>query len=289
MTKRLSYDYVKGFINDRGFCLVDRTYKNVSTKMLMNCPEGHSFKMTFDSFSRGYGCPVCSHRAKYTYDEVCSIFNREGFEVLDREYVGANSPLQVKCSNGHSIKLRLSDFLHGVRCSTCSGIAKKDVASIRESLTLQGYQLLSTSYTNNKSKLLLKCPENHVFEMRWNDFQQGHRCPQCVKGTSVSVDEKDVLSLVRSIYTGVIVENDRSIIMNPSTGCYLELDIWLPEINKAIEYNGDYWHQLSEMIKNDTLKRKICSDLNILLLTITESEWKTNRDTVVNKIKTFVR
>ena len=30
--------------------------------------------------------------------------------------------------------------------------------------------------------------------------------------------------------------------MNPNTDKHLELDIWIPTLNKAIEFNGEYWH-----------------------------------------------
>ena len=42
-----------------------------------------------------------------------------------------------------------------------------------------GYKLLSDEYKNTNSKLKFLCPENHIFEMRYHDFQGGHRCPKC--------------------------------------------------------------------------------------------------------------
>lgn len=41
-----------------------------------------------------------------------------------------------------------------------------------------GYRLLS-KYINCGTKMVIKCPEGHLFSMCWNDFQQGNRCPIC--------------------------------------------------------------------------------------------------------------
>jgi hypothetical protein len=43
------------------------------------------------------------------------------------------------------------------------------------------------------------------------------------------------LEFIKSIYNGEIIENDKKTIINPITNHWLELDIYLPDINKAIE------------------------------------------------------
>src|SRR5574343_315234 len=45
--------------------------------------------------------------------------------------------------------------------------------------SVDGYKLISTKYDNSKTKLTLQCPKGHIFQMRYNDFQQGQRCPKC--------------------------------------------------------------------------------------------------------------
>ena len=105
----------------------------------------------------------------------------------------------------------------------------------------EGYQLLSDHYENAKTKLLLKCPIGHEHKIKFNNFQQGNRCPLCNKRTSKG--EQDLALYIESF--GIkIFKNDRSILVNPLTGKNLELDIYIPSLNKAIEYNGGYWHSL---------------------------------------------
>ena len=37
----------------------------------------------------------------------------------------------------------------------------------------QDYELLSTEYINAHQKLQYKCPNGHIHEMTWNNFQRG--------------------------------------------------------------------------------------------------------------------
>ena len=76
--------------------------------------------------------------------------------------------------------------------------------------------------------------------------------------------------------------------MNPLTGKYLELDVWLPYQNKAIEYNGTYWHSFEDKIVRDKIKKQQCEKLGIELLIVNEEDYMYNKDSELNKIKQFI-
>lgn len=50
---------------------------------------------------------------------------------------------------------------------------------VKEQIEKEDYKLLTETYINAITKLKIKCDKNHIFEMKWNDFQQGHRCAKC--------------------------------------------------------------------------------------------------------------
>lgn len=96
-----------------------------------------------------------------------------------------------------------------------------------------------------------------------------------------SFEEKQIVNFVKSLYNEKIVENSRSIL--PSNK---ELDIFIPELKLAIEYNGIYWHHIdiphiSKSYHYDKFKE--CHDMGITLITIFSSEWK-SKQTIVKKI-----
>ena len=89
-----------------------------------------------------------------------------------------------------------------------------------------------------------------------------------------SFAEKEVVAFVKSIYKGEVIENDRGIIAPK------ELDIYIPEKNFAIEYNGLYWHSEAQD-KGQSYhlnKTKMCMNKGIRLLHIYENEWRDKQD-----------
>mgnify|MGYP003290598342 CR=1 FL=1 len=108
----------------------------------------------------------------------------------------------------------------------------------------------------------------------------------------ISKGEKEVLEFVKSIYSGTIIENDRTQMTPNDENGWIEnheLDIWLPEINSAIEYNGTYWHSLPKIIESDKFKKLQCESKGIRLLTITEYDWTNDLHKCKSKILDFLK
>ncbi len=63
--KKLSYDYVKNYIEDFGYKLISKEYKNNHTKLDILCPTcGEIFKCHFNNFQQGSRCPNCQPISK---------------------------------------------------------------------------------------------------------------------------------------------------------------------------------------------------------------------------------
>lgn len=86
------------------------------------------------------------------------------------------------------------------------------------------------------------------------------------KDFHVSSSEKEVCDFVKSVYHGKILENNRHIIA-PS-----ELDIFIPNKNIAIEYNGLYYHSMVDKNYHYNKYEK-CNEKGIRLIQIFEDEW----------------
>jgi hypothetical protein len=111
------------------------------------------------------------------------------------------------------------------------------------------------------------------------------KCPHCFpKKAGISIQEKEVLSFIQSILpTDIEIHENTRKIIPPQ-----ELDIYIPQLNLAIEYNGDYWHSEERIGKdyheNKTLK---CKELGIELIHISESSWVNNNEETKQYISTF--
>lgn len=66
--------------------------------------------------------------------------------------------------------------------------------------------------------------------------------------------------------------NNRKVIKNPYSGCFLELDIWFPAKRIAFEIDGLYNHTADAVKFRDKVKNTVCQDLQIKLTRITDEQ-----------------
>lgn len=118
---------------------------------------------------------------KHTYEFVKEYIESFGYKLLSEEYINNYTKLLIKCPKGHKYEVGFNNFKQGYRCPYCCGNAKPILKDIEEYMKTFNYTLLSDKYKNSTSKLSLICPLGHKFEMSWNSFHQGHRCPICVR------------------------------------------------------------------------------------------------------------
>ena len=149
------------------------------------------------------------------------------------------------------------------------------------------YKLIDLCYETGDA--LIKCDIDHQFtttrEFIYNRFRvKSEICticnPICDKKSGAEVS---LIKYIREIYEGRILENDRNII-NP-----FEVDIYLPDLKMAFEYNGLWWHSSEYRESNyHFLKQRSAKERDIKLITIWEDEWifrnETTKSFILNKI-----
>ncbi len=133
-------------------------------------------------------------------------------------------------------------------------------------------------------KYKVKCKLcGNIFEDHF-DGSNHPRCLICYPNiTTGSQSEKDILCYIKSILDGdvEIISKDRSVLGNR------ELDIYIPSLKIAFEYNGLYWHSKlgGKKDKNYHLdKINRCNKKNIRLIQIFEDEWVNKSGIIKSKI-----
>jgi hypothetical protein len=121
----------------------------------------------------------------------------------------------------------------------------------------------------NKQLFYLRNKSNHII------------CTKCnqLNNNTVSESEKELLKFIEKNYGGEIITNSKSII-NP-----YELDIYLPNLNLAFEFNGLYWHnELNKPNNYHKIKTDMCDDKGIQLIHIYEDDWNYKQDIIKSMI-----
>jgi very-short-patch-repair endonuclease len=281
--KKKTYEEVKAIFEAEGCTLLSTEYKSNKQKLDYVCKRGHLNSITADHFMRKVGCSVCSGYKKKSIEEVRGIFIGRGYTLLSLEYSNNKQILEYLCNRGHYNRANLTDFCRStIGCCECSHRKKKTIEEVKAYVKSIDYTLLSTEYKNCDEKLELVCNKGHFCSISWDNLSHGKRCRKCTSLTSRS--EKNVFSFVSSIYGGCILENTRSVIPP------YEVDIYLPDLNLAIEYCGLYWH--SEKAGKDKQyhqkKFLMCREKGIRLVTIFEDELLNKRDELLDYLKSLI-
>lgn len=121
----------------------------------------------------------------------------------------------------------------------------------------------------------------------------GHfaRCPNCFPliSNGISDKEKELVCFLKQFNVNPI-ENDRTILIpNDNNNWKLnhELDIYVPDMKLAFEFDGLYWH--SEEKHEHLNKTESCEKQGIHLIHIFENEWDFKRKIVESRVKNLLR
>jgi len=300
---KISYEQVKYSIEKDGYVILTDKYVNCKTKIMVQCSSGHQYNTTFDNFSSGYRCKQCgikknSDIKRHSVDFLLEIIRKSDVRLISDvgEYVNNNTRMIFECASGHIYNSTMASFIKGCRCKTCFHIRfandrKLDYNTVKDEFISHGYELLSDEYysSSSSSKLLVRCPVGHEYSVGYGNFKSGQRCPECLKYLVTSKPEKDIVNYVNLLTTEKVIENDRKTIRNNKTRRFLELDIWIPTLNKAIEFNGKYWHSFRDVIENDIIKKKQCIEIGIDLLVIDEIDWVNDKLWCLDSVKKHIK
>jgi len=110
-------------------------------------------------------------------------------------------------------------------------------------------------------------------------------CPSCTRliyGTSK--DEKEIGDYVESLLKNITVKKHHRGLIGDTNQ---EVDIYIPSLNIAIEYNGLYWHTEDKTGSKKYHMNKYleCQKHGVQLITIFSHQWKNKKEVVKNLLK----
>jgi len=218
--------------------------------------------------------------------------------------VGSNKKVWWKCSKcGCEWQATVIDRSQGHGCPSCIKIqrvetrvrllvkrkgsfAEKYPELIKEWHPTKNGELTPYDITIGcKRKVWWKCPLGHEYQAYiYNRRHTG--CPICSLRQKTSFPEQAIFYYVKKLWPNS---------MNKYKDCFgdkMELDIYIPEIKTAIEYDGSHWHETDFEHKREIKKYELCKKHKICLIRIkecAEQSWNDTADKIydipkVNKI-----
>lgn len=122
-----------------------------------------------------------------------------------------------------------------------------------------------------------KVTSNIYLYFKYNNYCENKECK--IKGKSLTRPQYEIYSIIKDLI------DEENINVNYKLK-NKELDIFIPYLKLAVEYNGFYWHSVQHRDKKYHIdKWNLCKDNNIKLITIWEDDWKYKQDIVKSIIK----
>jgi very-short-patch-repair endonuclease len=148
---------------------------------------------------------------------------------------------------------------------------------------MKNYKDLNIKNYDIDDKYILKCDNgcNHDFKIHYKLIW--HRlksktilCTVCNPiSKNISGLEIQLSTFLKNNYSGIILFNDRNIIKP------YELDIYLPELKLAFEFDGLYWHnELNKDSNYHKMKTDLCENKGMQLIHIYEDDWLYKQDII---------
>lgn len=248
----------------RLFHLFNNSYEHVACEQ---CGEPTSINFTKPTIEAPYN-QYCSNTCRDTGRQVFS-----DYDWLYDQHITQCKPIDVIARENNVSRVPVSNALKRM------GIERKDH---RVNELLENYDWLYDQYINQYKTCETIASEIGSSKATVSVWLSKHgidsRNPNSYgrEFNKVSAEEQEVVDYIKSIYTGKVITSDRRLLGNGK-----EIDIYLPDVNLAIEYNGVWCH--TEIYGKKDRKYHLdktdrCEAEGVQLLHIWSCDWVSKKD-----------
>ena len=190
-----------------------------------------------------------------------------------------------KCGYEWKAKI-LNRTLNKRGCPLCANRVvvkgKNDLATTHPQLAAEWHPTMNAELTpqnvtyGTSKKVWWICPLGHEYQATVLHRSDGTNCPICNSGRQTSFAEQAIYYYIKKVRPDAI-NRYKDIFDNG-----MELDIYIPSIKVAIEYDGVFWHK-QDKISREQRKYKICQENNIKLIRVKEGKIPTHNNHTADK------
>lgn len=284
----------------------DEVTAGSSKKAIWECKNGHRWTCGICNRTKGSGCPHCDGRRlvigvndlQTTNPALASQVSPRSPIKATEVTAGSGKLLLWECKRKHTWASSVCNRKSGYGCPYCSGQipipGETDLATINPKLASEVSQKSKIRpeqvTASSGKKLLWECRLGHEWSAAPAARIRGSGCPQCAGSQA----ERDLAEMVKNLLSEdvKVLRNDRKVIKP------YELDILVPSLDLAFEFNGKYWHS-NEMIKKrhpqfesskafDDFKKDECEKQGIKLFFVREKPWTESHEKEVKRVEKIV-
>jgi hypothetical protein len=214
-----------------------------------------------------------THGSKYDYSETV--------------YVDSKTKVIIICKKHGDFEQSVNHHIKGSGCPKCSPNYKKrlttsEFISKSKLIHKNDYQYHKSNYKNAHTKITITCPLHGDFKQLALNHLKGNGCAKCK--SSISKPEIELQKFI--IASGYSIEVNKRDIIAP-----YELDIFIPALNVAIEFNGLFWHYSDKHFRKGYhgMKSNLCREKGIGLFHVREELWIKDKERMKEIILKYLK
>ena len=182
--QRHTIEYMQKIAKERGGRCLSSSHISTTSKISMECAEGHKWKATPHHIKGGTWCPICSGNVKLSIEEMQQIAKERSGSCLSDTYKNVKTKLLWECAKGHRWESAATNIISGTWCPKCAketGSLKQrsNIDEMRNIAIKRGGRCLSKTYVNSHTKLLWECTHEHRWKALPTNVKRGSWCPVC--------------------------------------------------------------------------------------------------------------
>lgn len=219
-------------------------YKKFDEKVCIICPIHGEFWQTPHSHLNGTGCPKCYGHYKPTTEEFISrlkIIHGDKYDYSLVKYISTFNKVKLICPIHGEFEITPNRLVSGQGCRKCGNKSAQAKNRMRQAEFLERakevhnekYDYSKAEYTNTDTKVCIICPEHGEFWQTPHHHLNGIGCPICGRN---DVSENKLYEEIKKEFPDAIHTYRPDFLYN--NGKPQSLDIFIPSLNVAIEYQG---------------------------------------------------
>ncbi|MGE6849652.1 zinc-ribbon domain-containing protein [Bacillus tropicus] len=290
-----------------GVCLSKR-YINNKQKLFFKCREGHIFqKRLNDLKSYDSWCPFCAKVRKLTPEyveqilkdlkeeevslsqklpksttrnrlsikDMCKLAQLNDGKCLSENYVNIMTPLKWECQKGHKFEAIPNDVKNSnTWCPYCSNKKVCDdncLAIVYPDVAAEWHPTLNGELTpyevafGSSERVWWQCrfDKSHTWQTRVvGRLNRG--CPRCWKGQKTSFPEQAIHFYLKQ----AMEDTENKFYHEAFKDKKQEIDIYIPSVQFAVEYDGRPFHDRKRQQENDEQKNYVLKEVGVELIRV---------------------
>ncbi|HIY45129.1 MAG TPA: hypothetical protein H9731_01280 [Candidatus Borkfalkia excrementipullorum] len=195
----------------------------------------------------------------------------------DKIGIGSHRKVWWICNSGHEWQAQIKSRFYGVGCPVCANkivvVGENDLASTCPDLAKEWHPTKNGNLTPQQvtsgsgKKVWWLCKNGHEFFKSIDARHRNPNCPICLARRRTSFPEQAIFFYIKQAFPDAI-NSYRDIFEKKSS---MELDIFIPSIMVAIEFDGKAYHNRTENKLRDQKKFLICKQNHIFLIRISDT------------------